>query len=325
MASVPTVTLKPSGQKMPLIGFGAWKVPNATCADTIYNAIKAGYRLIDGAEDYGNEKECGEGVRRAIADGIIKREEIFITSKLWNTFHAKEHAVALAKKSLEDWGLEYLDLFLIHFPISQKYVDPAVRYPPGLLYNPDAPDAVVEYDPVPISETWGALESLVEAGLVKNIGISNFNAGLVRDLLNVAKIRPAVLQIEHHPYLTQSALIDYVQKEGIAITGYSTFGPQSFLEMGQERAHNTPLVLQHETVTSIADKHGKSTAQVILRWATQRGIAVIPKSNNVDRLKQNLESATFDLEEEDLKQISSLNINLRFNDPNDWPGKVPIF
>lgn len=321
--SVPTITLKPTGQKMPLIGFGAWKVPNATCADTIYNAIKAGYRLIDGAQDYANEKECGEGVRRAIDEGIIKREDIFITSKLWNTFHSKEHAVEMAKRSLQDWGLEYLDLFLIHFPIAQKYVDPAERYPPGLLTDVDA--GVIEFENVPIAETWGALESLVEAGLVKNIGISNFNAGLIRDLLTVARIRPSVLQIEHHPYLTQPALIDYVQAQGLAITAYSTFGPQSFLEMGQERAHNTPLVLQHDKVTSIATAHNRSAAQVILRWATQRNIAVIPKSNNVDRLKQNLNSADFDLTEEELATVSSLNIGLRFNDPNDWPGKIPIF
>lgn len=323
MSNIPTITLKPTGQKMPLIGFGAWKVPNATCADTIYNAIKAGYRLIDGAEDYANEKECGEGVRRAIADGIIKREDIFITSKLWNTFHQKDHAVELAKRSLADWGLEYFDLFLIHFPIAQKYVDPAERYPPGLLT--DVEKGIIEFEDVSIAETWAALESLVDAGLVKNIGVSNFNAGLVRDLLTVARIRPSVLQIEHHPYLTQPALIDYIQAQGIAITGYSTFGPQSFLEMGQERAHNTPLVLEHETVNAIASAHGKSPAQVILRWATQRNIAVIPKSNNVDRLKQNLESASFDLTEEEIKQISALNINLRFNDPNDWPGKIPIF
>lgn len=323
MTSIPTVALKTSGQLMPLIGFGAWKVPNATCSDTIYAAIKAGYRLIDGAEDYGNEKECGDGVRRAIKDGIIKREDIFITSKLWNTFHSKEHAVAAAKRSLADWGLEYLDLFLIHFPIAQKYVDPAVRYPPGLLVDENS--TAVEFEKVPLAETWGALESLVEAGLVKNIGISNFNAGLVRDLLNVAKIRPSVLQIEHHPYLTQPALIDYVQAQGLAVTAYSTFGPQSFLEMGHEVAQSTPLVLEHDTVKAIAKTHDKSPAQIILRWATQRKIAVIPKSNNVERLKQNLASASFDLTEAELKAVSALNIGLRFNDPNDWPGKIPIF
>lgn len=318
----PTVTLQPSGQEMPLIGFGAWKVPKDTCADTIYNAIKAGYRLIDGAEDYANEKECGEGVRRALEEGIVKREEIFITSKLWNTFHAKEHAVALAKRSLADWGLEYFDLFLIHFPLAQKYVDPAVRYPPGIFA--DEENQTVEFENVPISETWAALESLVDAGLVKNIGISNFNSGLVRDLLNYARIRPAVLQIEHHPYLTQPALVKYVQGQGIAITGYSTFGPQSFLEMGSKLAQDTPLLFEHKAITSIAEAHSRTPAQVILRWATQRKIAVIPKSNHVERLTQNLNSADFDLTEADLDAISALDCGIRFNDPAVWLNS-PIF
>lgn len=318
----PTVKLNPSGQAMPLIGFGAWKVPKDTCADTIYNAIKAGYRLIDGAEDYANEKECGEGVRRAIDEGIIKREDIFITSKLWNTFHGKEHVAELAKRSLADWGLEYFDLFLIHFPLAQKYVSPDVRYPPGPYYDIDK--QTVEFENVPISETWGAMESLVDAGLVKNIGVSNFNAGLIRDLLTYARIRPAVLQIEHHPYMTQPGLIKYVQDEGIAITAYSTFGPQSYVELGNKLAHSTPLLFEHETLTSIAKTHNRTAAQIILRWATQRDIAVIPKSNNADRLKQNLDSAGFDLSEEELKAISDLNLNLRFNDPVDWLG-YPIF
>ncbi|KAA8897533.1 hypothetical protein TRICI_006713 [Trichomonascus ciferrii] len=317
------VTLKTTGAKMPLTGFGAWKVSKETCADTIYNAIKSGYRLIDGAQDYANEKECGEGVRRAIKEGIIKREDIFITSKLWNTFHAKEHVEPMLKKTLEDWGLEYIDLFLIHFPLAQKYVDPSVRYPPTNVN--DVEKGVAEYQNTPISETWAALEACVDKGLTKHIGISNFNAGLIRDLLTYARIRPSVLQIEHHPYLTQPKLIDFVKSQGIAITAYSTFGPQSFIEMDHPAVKNQPLVLEHDVVTGIAKKHGKTPGQVVLRWATQRGINVIPKSNNQSRLEQNLQNESFDLTEDEIKQISNLNINLRFNDPADWNPSVPIF
>lgn len=308
---------------MPLVGFGAWKVPKATCADTIYNAIKSGYRLIDGAQDYANEKECGQGVNRAIKEGIIKREDIFITSKLWNTFHAKEHVKKMLKRTLSDWGLEYLDLFLIHFPIAQKYVDPEVRYPPTFVN--DVEKNVAYFQNTPISETWAALEECVEEGLVKNIGISNFNAGLIRDLLTYAKIRPAVLQVEHHPYLTQEALINYVQSENIAITAYSTFGPQSFIELNHPSVGKQVTVLEHPTVVNIAGSHSKTPAQVILRWATQRKIAVIPKSNHQARLEQNLKSYDFDLSEDELKAISSLNIGLRFNNPADWPTPSPIF
>ncbi|ANB15512.1 trifunctional aldehyde reductase/xylose reductase/glucose 1-dehydrogenase (NADP(+)) [Sugiyamaella lignohabitans] len=323
MTSSATVTLNPSGQKMPLVGFGAWKVGKDTCADTIYNAIKSGYRLIDGAQDYANEKECGQGVARAIKEGIIKREDIFITSKLWNTFHAKEHVEPMLKRSLADWGLEYFDLFLIHFPIAQKYVDPAVRYPP--TYVNDIEKSIAYFQNTPISETWGALEKCVEAGLVKNIGISNFNAGLIRDLLTYAKIRPAVLQIEHHPYLTQPDLIKYVQAEGIAITAYSTFGPQSFIELNHPKAKSITLVLEHPTVLKIAEETKKTPAQVILRWVTQRNIAVIPKSNNQGRLVQNLDSTDFNLTEEQISAISALDIGLRFNNPADWPTPSPIF
>lgn len=320
---MPSITLQPSGQKMPLVGFGAWKVPQETCADTIYNAIKTGYRLIDGAQDYDNEKQCGEGVNRAIKEGIIKREDIFITSKLWNTFHAKEHVKKVLKRTLSDWNLEYVDLFLIHFPIAQKYVDPEERYPPSIVN--DKEKNVAYFQNTPISETWAALEECVEEGLCKNIGISNFNAGLIRDLLTYAKIRPAVLQIEHHPYLTQEALVKYVQSENIAITAYSTFGPQSFIEMNHPAVNQQVLVLEHPTVQNIAKAHSRTPAQVILRWATQRNIAVIPKTNNQERLQQNLKSYDFDLTEGQLKQISDLNINLRFNDPATWPTPSPIF
>lgn len=318
-----TVTLKTSAQKMPLVGFGTWKVPNESAADTVYNAIKSGYRLFDGAQDYGNEKECGEGVARAIKDGLVKREDVFITSKLWNAFHAKEHVKPMLKKSLADWGLEYFDLFLIHFPIAQKYVDPAVRYPPGIVN--DVENNVAYFQNTPISETWGALEECVKEGLVKNIGISNFNAGLIRDLLSYANIPPAVLQIEHHPYLTQDPLVKYVQSQGIAITGYSSFGPQSYIELGNPRVKANGPLLTHDIVEKIAKGHGKSTAQVLLRWATQRNIAVIPKSNNQERLVANLKSDDFNLSDAEIKEISSLDLGFRFNDPADWPTPSPIF
>ncbi|KAK9479212.1 NADP-dependent oxidoreductase domain-containing protein [Lipomyces japonicus] len=318
-----SIKLNPTGQLMPQVGFGLWKVPQETAADTVYNAIKAGYRLFDGAQDYGNEKEAGEGVRRAIADGLVKREELFITSKLWNTFHSKEHVIKLTKKSLDDWGLDYFDLWLIHFPIAQKYVDPAERYPPNLLYNVDA--GTMEFEDVPIAETWAEFEKTVELGYAKNIGVSNFAGALIIDLLRYAKIQPSVLQIEHHPYLTQPQLIALAQQRGIAVTAYSSFGPQSFLELNHPGALKTGLLLESELIKKIAATHGKTSAQVLLRWATQRGLAVIPKSNNVTRLHENLTHADYDLTEQEIAEISALNVNLRFNDPADWPGKIYIF
>jgi len=307
---------------MPLVGFGLWKVNNDTCADQVYHAIKAGYRLFDGACDYGNEVEAGQGVARAIKDKLVTREELFIVSKLWNSFHDKERVEPICKKQLQDWGIEYFDLYIVHFPVSLKYVDPSVRYPPGFFY--DGKNNLVP-GKATIQETWTAMEELVEKGLAKSIGISNFNGQLILDLLRYAKIRPATLQIEHHPYLTQPGLVDFAQKEGIAVTAYSSFGPQSFVELDMKQAKDTPLLFDNETVKSIASKHGKTPAQVLLRWATQRGVAVIPKSNNQHRLAQNLDVTSFDLSAAELEAINGLNKNLRFNDPLNYGIPQPIY
>ncbi|KAL1305780.1 hypothetical protein AAFC00_003947 [Neodothiora populina] len=316
----PTVKLS-SGHEMPLVGFGLWKVNNDTCADTVYNAIKTGYRLFDGACDYGNEKEAGQGFAKAIKDGLVKREELFIVSKLWNSFHEKERVKPIAKKQLQDYGIDYFDLFIVHFPIAIKYVDPSVRYPPGWA------DENGETTPVkaPLHETWAAMEELVDEGLAKSIGVSNYNGALLLDLFRYARIMPATLQIEHHPYLTQDILLQLCKKNNIHVTAYSSFGPQSFLELGMQSAKDCPLLFDHDTVKAIADKHSKTPAQVLLRWATQRGVAVIPKSNNQGRLAQNLDVCSFDLAEDEIKAISGLDRGLRFNNPPGYGVFLPIF
>lgn len=284
---------------------------NDTCADQVYNAIKTGYRLFDGACDYGNEKEAGQGVARAIKDGLVKREELFLVSKLWNSFHDKEVVEKTARKQLSDWGIDYFDLFIVHFPISLKYVDPSIRYPPGWE------DENGNFSPgkATIQETWTEMEKLVEKGLAKSVGISNFSVQLVMDLLRYAKIPPATLQIEHHPYLVQPGLVKYAQENGITVTAYSSFGPASFIELDMKAAHGAPPLLEHPTIKKAAEKHGKTPAQILLRWATQRDIAVIPKSNNQGRLRQNLDVTGWSLSQEELDSITALDKGLRFNDP----------
>ena len=169
------------------------------------------------------------------------------------------------------------------------------------------------------------MESLVSKGLAKSIGISNFNGQLIMDLLRYAKIPPATLQIEHHPYLTQEGLVKYAQGQGIAITAYSSFGPQSFLELDMQRAKDTPLLMDNATIKKIADKHGKTPAQVLLRWATQRDVAVIPKSNNKGRLAQNLDVTGWDLDKGEVESIGGLDQGLRFNDPLNYGVQQPIY
>lgn len=169
------------------------------------------------------------------------------------------------------------------------------------------------------------MENLVSKDMVKSIGISNFNGQLIMDLLRYAKIPPATLQIEHHPYLIQEGLVKFAQSHGIAITAYSSFGPQSFLELDMKRAKDTPLLMDNDTVKKIAEKHGKTPAQVLLRWATQRDIAVIPKSNNQGRLAQNLDVTSWDLEKSELENVSGLDKALRFNDPLNYGIQLPIY
>lgn len=199
----------------------------------------------------------------------------------------------------------------MHFPISLKYVDPSVRYPPGWKNENDQ----LELGNASIQETWTAMESLVDKKLVRSIGVSNFSTQLLMDLLRYARIRPATLQIEHHPYLTQTRLVDYAQQQGLAVTAYSSFGPLSFLELNLKHAQDTPLLFEHDVIKGIAQKHGRTPAQVLLRWATQRKVAVIPKSNNPTRLAQNLQVTDFDLEASEIEAISALDKGLRFNDP----------
>jgi D-xylose reductase len=272
--------------------------------------------------DYGNEKEAGEGVARAIKEGIVKREDLFIVSKLWNTFHDKERVGPIAKKQLADWGLDYFDLYYIHFPVALEYVDPSVRYPPGWMYDGKEE---LRTSNATIQETWQAMEELVDQGLAKSIGISNFQGSLIIDLLRYARVHPAVLQIEHHPYLVQPTLLQLAKEQGMAVTAYSTFGPSSFLELGWKKAHDTPLLFEHPTIVDISKKHDKTPAQIILRWVTQRGLAIIPKSNTQSRLEQNLHVTDFDLTDDELEQISDLDKGLRFNNPTDYLGTLHIF
>ncbi|KAG7807900.1 hypothetical protein KL924_003583 [Ogataea haglerorum] len=309
-----------SGIEIPIVGFGCWKVEKSICAEQIYEAIKVGYRLFDGAMDYGNEKQVGEGIAKAIEDGLVKREELVIVSKLWNSYHKPENVKKAIRRVLDDLKLDYLDIYYIHFPIAQKFVPFEEKYPPGLYCGRNG----WEFEDVPLAVTWRAMEELVEEGLVKSIGISNFSGALVQDLLRGCKIKPQLLQIEHHPYLTQEKLIKYAQAQDITVVAYSSFGPQSFVELDHAKAKDTVSLLKHDLISSIASAHNVTPAQVLLRWATQRGILVIPKSNHKERLVQNLTVNDFDLSEDEIKQISSLNQDLRFNDPWTW-DEIPTF
>src|SRR5436190_16952271 len=198
MPSAPSLSLA-NGQSVPSVGLGLWKLPRDMAAERVMKAIDVGYRHLDSACDYGNETEVGQGIRRSIQAGKVKRDDLWITSKLGNTYHAREHVRPACERTLRDLGVDHLDLYLIHFPIAQRYVPFEERYPPEWFFDPKAAKPRIEFARVSIAETWQAMEGLVKEGLVKNIGICNFNTALLRDLLNVATIKPAMLQVEMHP------------------------------------------------------------------------------------------------------------------------------
>jgi D-xylose reductase len=265
--------------------------------------------------DYGNEVEAGQGVARAIKEGLVKREDLFIVSKLWQTFHDYEQVEPITKKQLKDWGIDYFDLYLIHFPVALKYVSPETRYPPG-WFSDDANSKVIHSN-ARLEDTWRAFEDIKQKGLTKSIGVSNYSGALLLDLFTYAKVKPATLQIEHHPYYVQPYLIKLAEEHDIKVTAYSSFGPQSFIECDMKIAADTPLLFDHPVIKKISEKHGKTPAQVLLRWSTQRGLSVIPKSNSQNRLQQNLDVTGFNMSESEIQEISDLDKNLKFNAPTN--------
>lgn len=297
---------------MPPVGFGLWKIPREDTAASVVEAVRAGYRHFDSAADYANEAETGDGFAQAKVEGLVSRDELWVTSKLWNTFHAPEHVEEACRKTLADLGLDYLDLYLIHFPIALEYVPIATRYPPEWVHDPEAASGM-KLAKVPLHQTWAAMEALVDKGLVKRIGVCNYNSALIHDLMTYARIQPAMLQIEAHPYLTQEKLIRCAKGYGIDVTAFSPLGAQSYLEL--EMAESGESLLGAAPVMVAAEAHGKTPAQVLLRWGVQRGTAVIPKTLRPERMRENLAIDDFALSAVEMAAISSLNQNRRFNDP----------
>lgn len=304
------------GTTVPSVGLGLWKIDRAETADVTRTAIQLGYRHLDSACDYGNEAETGMGLAAAIAAGEVTRDQLWVTSKLWNTYHRAEHVRPALERTLSDLQLEYLDLYLVHFPISLAYVPFDQRYPPGWAFDPSAAAPAMRYDPVPIRETWEAMQELVTAGLVRYIGVSNFVVALIRELMAVASIAPAMLQVELHPYLTQDKLLRFCRQSQIAVTGFSPLAAQSYFSLGMARDDES--VLQQAVVRQIAEQVSRTPAQVVLRWGLQRGTAIVPKSSRPERLRENLALQDFQLSDQQMRAISELNRHRRFNDPGDF-------
>ncbi len=295
-----------NGLTMPTLGLGTWKSAVGVVGEAVTHALDLGYRHIDCAAIYGNEPEIGTAFAKAFSKTGIQRKDVFITSKLWNTNHHPDNVEAACRQTLADLQLEYLDLYLIHWGIAFIH---------GSESEPVDDKGMVITEPVPIQATWKAMESLVEKGLVKSIGISNFTTPMILDLLSYAHIKPVVNQIEVHPYNAQPQLIEYCRKKEIVVTAYSPLG---------SAGNTTDKPLADPIITAIATDYKKTPAQILIRWSLQRGLIVIPKTVTPVRIAENLNVFDFELSESEMARINGLNKNHRFVEPSQWWG-VPYF
>lgn len=271
-----TTTLN-NGKAMPWFGIGVFKVEDGPeLVDAVKAAVAHGYRSIDTAAIYDNEQSVGQAIREALQETGLSREDLFVTSKVWNADLGYEATLAAYETSLEKLGLDYLDLYLIHWPVAGKYKD-----------------------------AWRALETLYKTGRVKAIGVSNFQIHHLEDLMKDAEIKPMVNQVELHPRLSQQPLRDFCAQNDIQIEAWSP------LMQGQ--------LLDNPVLQEIGARHGKSIAQVILRWDLQNGIVTIPKSTKAHRIIENASVFDFELTSEEMSRIDALNQDLRVGpDPDNF-------
>ena len=257
-----------NGIEMPMEGFGVFQVPDTQCEQVILDAIEAGYRLLDTASSYKNEEALGSAVKKAIAAGMVKREELFITTKAYIQQMGYGKTIQAFYESLNKLGLDYLDLYLIHMPLGDYY------------------------------GAWRAMEDLYEAGKIRAIGVCNFDGARLMDLCYNARIRPMVNQIQRHPHYQRTEELAIMKKFEIQPEGWAPFAE------GLKGMFTEP-VLQR-----IAEKHGKTVPQIILRWDIQQGVVIIPKSVHKNRMEENMAVWDFELDSDDMKQIEELNQNM---------------
>ncbi|MEZ0050579.1 diketogulonate reductase-like aldo/keto reductase [Mycobacterium sp. MAA66] len=289
--------------KIPALGFGTSLSDNSKTVDAVKAAVEVGFRHLDAAERYRNEALVGTALKELFANGIVRRDDLFITTKLWNNNHRPERVRPALQASLDRLGLDSVDLYLVHTPFA---------FQPGDDQDPRHPDGAVIYDDgVTLAETWGAMENLVDAGLVGAIGLSDISAEAARAVVDSARIKPAVVEVESHPYHPQWDLHELCQSEGIVLLAFASLGHA--LE---------PRLLDDPLIVSLAQQFGKTPAQVLLAWGIQRGSAVLTASVTPKRIAENFDVTA--LPDGAIREISErLDTRYRFNSVVD--GGEPGF
>lgn len=295
-----------NGDRLPALGLGTWKSGTGEVYEAVRTAIRNGYRHIDCAAIYGNEAEIGEALQDAMTEDGAERSDLFITSKLWNDSHRRDEVEPALHKTLSDLQLDYLDLYLIHWPV-------AIKKTAGF---PRKADDYIPPSEAPIEDTWRGMEECRELGLTRHVGVSNFGINRLNQLIRSCEIVPEMEQVELHPYLRQKQLLSFCREHDMLLTAYSPLGSSD--RSAAMKRENEPNLLSDEVINTIARETGYSPAQVILAWSIIRGTAVIPKSVNKDRQQENLAAADLALSESQMDRLNALNRDYRFIDGSLW-------
>lgn len=296
--NIPLVKLN-NGTSIPLLGLGTWKSKPNEVAEAVKYAIEVGFRHIDCAYAYENEHEVGQALKAKMEDGTIKREDVFITSKVWNTHHSRHLVFESFNATLKDLGVSYVDMYMVHWPVGFQEG--------GELYPKDK-DGKFLFSDVDYMETWLAVEEIYKKGLAKAIGLANFNKEQIERVISQGTVIPSNLQIECHPYFTQKKMIQYCRSKGIAVTAYSPLGSpdRPFAKP------DDPKLMENPVIIGIGKKYNKSAAQIMIKFQIQRGVVVIPKSTIEKEIRENIQIFDFEISPEDMTAIENLDCNCKF-------------